>query len=258
MSFSTRVAAFVVVAGGAAVAWCAAAEAGATPKAAATFGAPVVVELFSSEGCSSCPSAEAFLRQFGARRPVDAAPVLALEYHVDYWDYLGWKDPFSRHEFTERQEDYARAFGDGRVYTPEIVVQGKLALERRSARSLEEHVRREASAPVARVAVGTDGGWVTVHVERSGANRSGEPEDVALVVTESDLRSEVRAGENRGETLAHAPVVRRLTTLGEMHRGTFDAKVRAEFEPSWRREHVRFVAFVQGRSSRHIFGAGYR
>jgi hypothetical protein len=218
----------------------------------------VLVELFSSEGCSSCPSAEAFLREFGARRPADAAPVLALEYHVDYWDYLGWKDPFSRHEFTERQEGYARAFGDGRIYTPELVVQGKLALERRSARSLEEHVRREASGQTARVAVGTDGVWVTVHVERTGADENAEPADVLLAVTESDLRSEVRAGENRGETLAHAPVVRRLTTLGEIHQTTFDSKVRVELEPSWKREHVRFVAFVQGRRSRHIFGAGYR
>jgi hypothetical protein len=245
-----------VVVGGAMVAFRPVAVAGSPPPAA-SGGAPVVVELFSSEGCSSCPSAETFLREFGARRPATTSPVLALEYHVDYWDYLGWKDPFSRHEFTGRQEDYARAFGDGRIYTPEIVVQGKLALQSRSARSLEEHVRREASGQVARVAVGADGAWVTVHVERSGASKSGEPEDVVFAVTESDLRSEVRAGENRGETLAHAPVVRRLTKLGEIHQNAFDSKVPIELEPSWKREHLQFVAFVQGRRSRQILGAGY-
>jgi hypothetical protein len=236
------------------MAFRAAAEAQSPPPAP---GLPVVVELFSSEGCSSCPSAETFLREFGARRPADAAPLLALEYHVDYWDYLGWKDPFSKHEFTERQENYARAFGDGRIYTPEIVVQGKVALQSRSARSLEEHIRREASGQVARVAVGIEAAWVTVHVDRSGTNKSGEPEDVIFALTESGLRSEVRAGENRGETLAHAPVVRRLAILGEVH-GTFDSKVHADLDPSWNREHVRFVAFVQGRRSRHILGAGYR
>jgi len=92
--------------------------------------------------------------------------------------------------------------------------------------------------------------------ERSGANKSGEPEDVIFAITESGLRSEVHAGENQGETLAHAPVVRRLAILGEVN-GTFDSKVRADLDPSWKREHVRYVAFVQGRRSRHILGAGY-
>jgi hypothetical protein len=256
MRFPAGVARVVVLVAGAAAAIRA--EAGAKSPGAASGGAPVMVELFSSEGCSSCPSAEKFLREYGARRPAGAAPVLALEYHVDYWDYLGWKDPFSRHEFTERQEAYARSFGDGRIYTPEIVVQGKFALESRSARALDEYVGREGSSQVARVAVGTVDGWVTVHVERSAPSKSGEPEDVGFAVTESDLRSEVRAGENKGETLAHAPVVRRLTTLGEMHETVFDSKARVDLDPSWKREHVRFVAFVQGRSSRRIFGAGYR
>ena len=106
--------------------------------------------------------------------------------------------------------------------------------------------------------MGTEGDWVTVHVERSAVPKRGEPEDVVFVVTESDLRSEVRAGENKGETLAHAPVVRRLTTLGEMNQAVFDSKVRADLESSWKREHVRLVAFLQGRRSRQIFGVGYR
>jgi hypothetical protein len=221
-------------------------------------GTPVVVELFSSEGCSSCPSAENFLREFTSRWPADAAPLLALEYHVDYWNYLGWTDPFSRHEFTERQEAYSRAFGDDRIYTPEIVVQGKTALASRSAGALTEQLRRESSMALAHVTVDIDGGVVKVHVEHGPALAAGELADVVLAVTESQLRSEVRAGENRGETLAHAPVVRRLSTLGQLENGGFDGRIRVDLDPSWKRQNLRFIAFVQSRGSRRILGAGFR
>ena len=232
------------------------ADAGA-PARAAEVGTPVVVELFSSEGCSSCPPAEEFLRRFASRRPADAAPLIALEYHVDYWNYLGWKDPFSRHEFTERQESYSRAFGDDRIYTPELVVQGKLALSARSDTALTEHLRRESSEPLARVRVGVEGDVVSVHVERAADVAPGQAADVLLAVTESNLRSEVRAGENRGETLAHAPVVRSLAKVGSLDGAAFDGRVRVDVDPSWKRENLRFVAFVQARASRHILGAGY-
>ncbi|HEX4334879.1 MAG TPA: DUF1223 domain-containing protein [Polyangiaceae bacterium] len=218
---------------------------------------PVVVELFSSEGCSSCPSAEEFVRDFAARWPSDAPPLLTLEYHVDYWNYLGWTDPFSHHEYTERQEAYSHAFGDDRIYTPEIVVQGKTAVPSRSASALTAELRRESSGPLAHVTVAVDGSNVGVHVDHAPSN-GGAIMDVVLAVTESNLRSEVRAGENRGETLAHAPVVRRLTTLGVLENGAFDVRAHVDLAPSWKRENLRFVAFVQERGSRHIVGAGYR
>jgi hypothetical protein len=230
--------------------------AGAAPPSPGA--APIVVELFSSEGCSSCPSAEAFLREVDAHPPASSAPMIALEYHVDYWDYLGWKDPFARHEFTERQEGYARAFGDGRMYTPQIVVQGRGDLPARSAKVFTERLRREAAEPMAHVVVGRNASDVTVHVDSAPAPANGDTLDVVLAITESNLVSEVRAGENRGETLAHAAVVRRLTTLGQIAAGAFDGRVRPTLDPSWNPERLRFVVLVQGHSSRRIHGAGYR
>src|SRR6201999_3159856 len=126
-------------------------------------GSPIVVQLFSSEGCSSCPPAEAFLRTVSARGA--GTPFVALEYHVDYWDYLGWKDAFANHAFTERQEAYARAFGGDRLYTPQIVVRGRAPLSSRGNGPLVGALRREAAEPLAHVAVGSAGSDVTLPVD---------------------------------------------------------------------------------------------
>ena len=103
-------------------------------------------------------------RSPATRGNVAGVPVLALEYHVDYWDYLGWKDPYSRDEFSERQGAYARTFGEPSVYTPEIVVQGRAALSNRSEATLSKVLRTESAASLVSVEVRTDGHWVTVHV----------------------------------------------------------------------------------------------
>lgn len=83
----------------------------------------VVLELFTSQGCSSCPSADALLEKVG--NEYKSENVFTLSYHVDYWDYIGWKDPFSQKQFTEKQRSYARKFNDNRIYTPAVIVNGK-------------------------------------------------------------------------------------------------------------------------------------
>lgn len=258
--FLSLVGSLSVTIGVGALAWKARADGPAAPAPAPARlgkGTPVVVELFSSEGCSSCPPADAFLQELDRTQPyAPGVAVVALEFHVDYWDYLGWKDPYSRHEFTNRQETYARALGDRGIYTPEIIVQGRALLGSRDARSAQKQLEAEALRSRVRVRVSVDGASVRVHVE--GALPSASPveiRDVWLAITESGLRTEVQAGENRGRDLDHAPVVRRLLEVGKLGDGAFDGQVRVELVSTWKAKNLRFVAFVQERQSRRILGA---
>jgi len=232
------------------------AERGAgAPETGARRGVPVVVELFSSEGCSSCPPADALLRRLDRDQPVAGVTVLALEFHVDYWNYLGWKDPFSDAVYSERQQDYARVLPEHGIFTPELVVAGRSGLVGSDEVSARRAIQAARGAVPARVDVRIEGGAVSVFVTSVPA-LDGDAFDVWLATTESDLETDVRAGENRGHRLVHGPVVRRLARLGAVEGGTFAGRTKAVVEPGSKPANVRWVAFVQGRSSRRIVGAG--
>ncbi len=180
----------------------------ATPSAAGERG-PVVVELFTSQGCSSCPPADAFLGEL-AKRP----DVLALSLHVDYWDYIGWKDPFAQARFTARQRDYGRTLVQRYVYTPQMIVDGRLqgiGSERGTIERLIAQADRlraaEANPPVLRI----DGD--TLRIE--GGNFAGDSSAaVWLAVFETAHRTGVKRGENAGRNLANFNVVREWRELG--------------------------------------------
>src|SRR5215470_16941428 len=121
---------------------------------------PIVVELFTSEGCSSCPPADAFLAQLEARQPVVGAEVIAIEEHVDYWDQLGWRDPFSSADWTERQRKYAAVLGNGNIYTPQMVVNGSVEFvgsRERSGRSAIDQAAQQKTIPLTVTAVALPG-----------------------------------------------------------------------------------------------------
>jgi len=218
---------------------------------------PVVVELFSSEGCSSCPPADAVLSRLARDQPVAGAEVIALELHVDYWNSLGWPDPFSSPAFTARQRAYADAFGQRGVYTPQLVVDGAAELVGSSEAGARAAIAAAAREARTRVQVTRAGDRVTITVidpsEAAGAA------DVWLAVTEEGLSTAVPRGENAGATLAHGPVVRTLDKVQPLAAGTRGAVVK-EVEvtvlPAWRREGLRAVAFVQRRGTLRITGAG--
>ncbi|MGE0667150.1 MAG: DUF1223 domain-containing protein [Sphingomonadales bacterium] len=173
----------------------------AQPASAAT---PVVVELFTSQGCSSCPPADALLARL-SRQP----GVLALSFGVTYWDRLGWKDTFARPEYTRRQRDYAAALGKRNVYTPQVVVQGReetIGSRRAEVESLIAAARKQAGGP----AISLEDGQVTI-----GPGKPARPADVWLVRYDPrELRVPVGRGENGGRTLPHRNVVRSLVRLG--------------------------------------------
>lgn len=163
----------------------------------------VVVELFQSQGCSSCPPANANVIAAAER-----GDVLALSYHVTYWDHLGWKDTFAKPAFTERQRAYARTLGSG-VYTPQVVVNGRADLVGSDRGALDTAIRRNLRPPFELKIVATPGA-VTV-----GAAASRSPSDVWLVRYDPRITQvPIRRGENGGRTLPHRNVVQEIVRLG--------------------------------------------
>ncbi|HEY0702104.1 MAG TPA: DUF1223 domain-containing protein [Candidatus Acidoferrales bacterium] len=217
---------------------------------------PVVVELFTSEGCSDCPPADAVLEKLDRTQPVAGAQVIALSEHVDYWNDIGWRDPFSSHAYSERQNDYSGHFGLGSVYTPQMVVDGRIQFvgssESAAIRAIESAARAE-KIPVTLSGARFDGGGVTLRVETGAA-----PTDAALLVVvedESDTSS-VSRGENSGRTLKHVAVVREMSQAATIGQGqTFAKEVSVKFARNGGSSY-RVVALVQDPSSGAILGAG--
>lgn len=207
---------------------------------------PVLVELFTSEGCSSCPQADDALAALSRTQDVKGAEVIPLELHVDYWNQLGWVDPFSTPEFTARQEAYARAFGGDGLYTPQLVVDGS-ASGVGSAGALRRLVERAAAQPKAplevKVAPASPGLEVTVRVPSGVAGR------LSVALSEAELSSKVERGENRGRTLAHAPVARLVVEEGAT---SSQHTVRLGVSKTWRRDRLRVVAFLQDPKGRVV------
>ncbi len=225
---------------------------------------PVVVELFTSEGCSSCPPADAFLSRLESEQTIQDVEVIALEQHVDYWNNLGWIDPFSSDFATIRQYAYAGELGNRNAYTPQMVIDGSKELvggRERQARSLIEQAATEEKATVS--ITSTDGGAnrdarLRVSVGRLvGASAQDTPE-VWLAVTETGLHSDVKRGENAGEDLHHAAVVRDMRKIGKAD-GTGDVAFASDetrnLDRAWKPENVHFVVIVQEKKSRRILGA---
>jgi hypothetical protein len=175
-----------------------------------------VVELFTSEGCSSCPPADAALAEMVANARKSGTPVFPLAFHVDYWNNLGWTDRFSDAAYSRRQSDYARAFNSDEVYTPQLIVNGVdqfVGSDRDAAkRAIDAALAKPASATIT-VTVSTSGaGSYRVSYAVVGASRDTA---VNVAVVERGLKTDVRAGENGGRVLRHENVVRwfRSTTI---------------------------------------------
>lgn len=226
----------------------------------------VVVELFTSEGCSSCPPADRILSWLGQNQPLAGIEIIPLSEHVDYWNHLGWTDPYSSSEFTQRQREYSDSLHAG-AYTPQMVVNGKVEFVGSDKDRALETILTESRAPQADVRIlaanpenSTSNGKITfsVQVGQIPVQDTKKKCQVFLAVTENNLRSSVMAGENSGRTLAHTAVVRELKQIGKMEIRP-DASFRAEpqivISKDWKREDLRAVVFVQLQGSHKILGA---
>ena len=224
---------------------------------------PVLVELFTSEGCSSCPPADALLLKLDRTQPVPGALVIPLSEHVDYWDHLGWRDPFSSPVFSRRQEGYGQRFHLPSVYTPEAVIDGNTEALGSDTRQVQDAIRQSLKTDKLQVRVSPV--FRNVHgvpVVHAQVDASGKPADrgaqVRLALAESAVVSDVLRGENSGRKLDHVAVVRSLLDLGHLDgAGAFSADIPLTGElEHWNGK--RIVVFVQDPQYGPIRGAALR
>lgn len=227
---------------------------------------PVVLELFTSEGCSSCPPADALLAKLDEEQPISGAEIIALEEHVDYWDHQGWNDPYSSAQWTQRQETYAAGFKDHGVYTPELVVNGQAGFVGSHQGDTYRAVASAVTEPRTTISLTLlptekrDRANVKVEVGKLQGGQAREAAEVWLAVTEKALHSAVTGGENSGRDLHHAAIVRSLHKAGTADGNApmaFSAEQELKLDSGWKRANLRIVAFVQEKRSRHILGAAW-
>ena len=204
----------------------------------------VLVELFTSEGCSSCPPADQVLTLLGHQPVVPNVNIITLGFHVDYWDSRSWRDRFSSNLFTQRQQAYARGFRIDSTYTPQMVVDGSRELVGSNSGGAVDAISKSATQPKGIVAVTLDGGQL--HIKVSGLSEHTES-TVYLAVAEDKLVSSVNGGENAGNKLEHSSVVRQLTSVGTVHakQTAINIDQNLPTDAAWKRENLKFVVFVQ-------------
>ena len=223
---------------------------------------PVLVELFTSEGCSSCPPADQLLAQLEQTQPIAGAEVIALSEHVDYWNRLGWTDPYSSPAFSLRQSEYARALGVEDVYTPQMIVDGRAQFtgsNQTRARDAITSASREPKALITINRISEDARKASIELDVSVSTLDGTANEaeVLMAIAESGLSSSVARGENKGRNLSHIAVVRKLASLGkiDLSKGAgFNARQSVRIEKSWKRENLKAVVFVQERKSKQVRG----
>jgi hypothetical protein len=182
-------------------------------QAAADQGKPVLVELFTSEGCSDCPPADRLLEELDKRQPIAGVHAIVLSEHVTYWDHQGWRDPFSLEEMTERQKDYVYRFQLQDSYTPQMVVDGTTQFVGSNAQALEGALQAAATRPKEDVAIesarwANGGAEFSLHLSESTHAR------LVAVLAADATHSEVARGENAGRTLHHVAAVRVMKEFG--------------------------------------------
>lgn len=224
---------------------------------------PVVVELFTSEGCSSCPPADQLLAKLEAEQPIKNVEIVALEQHVDYWNNGGWIDPFSSTAATSRQRDYAGVLSNGNAYTPQMVVDGQNEFVGSRAGQATSVIEQAGTRKKTEVTLSTTesakGKKVHVSVGAIPNLSNGDTPEVWMAITESGLHSNVKAGENSGQDMHHAAVVRKMWKIGAVKQSgatSFSGDTEIKIDRGWRRENTHVVIFVQEKRSKKILGAG--
>lgn len=222
---------------------------------------PVLLELFTSEGCSSCPPADRLLEALDRTQPVAGAELIVLSEHVDYWNRLGWKDPFSSPEYSTRQYGYASKLHLDSVYTPQLVLDGKVQLVGSDGYGAVSAIENELHEHKIAITISNavhSGNQITAHVELAPAEPQRGIGTAILYVALADNKAEshVARGENAGRSLAHVAVVRALTQLGSINlKSPSFHEVNFSAPPGVGTNGLRLVAFLQDPGSGYVLGA---
>jgi hypothetical protein len=219
---------------------------------------PVLVELFTSEGCSSCPPADALLAKLDQAQPIAGAEIIVLGEHVDYWDNLGWHDRFSSHQYTDRQSQYSARLNVDGVYTPQMIVDGTDQFVGNDAPHAVRAIQHAEQTPKLTLNVSkpvVDGHKVSASVSIPSSTVETKGDIYAALVDPKDS-TEVRGGENGGHHLQHAGVVRTLQRVGSMKdlaKGpiSFSLNAPADAKPA----EMRVVVFAQQSGQGAVLGA---
>jgi hypothetical protein len=236
----------------------------AQSPAAESLRKPVIVELFTSEGCSTCPPADALLQKLEEQQPIVGANVVPLEEHVTYWNQQGWSDPYSSLEWTQRQAVYKEVFKTKEVYTPQMVVNGQEQFVGNNGQQAVIEIEKAAQRVATDVAITSEkpdkgSQQFSVSVGKLAGNSAGDTAEVWLAVTEDGLQSTVSRGENSGHVLHHIATLRSLRKIGvadpNKAPASFAGDPRVKFDSHWTPDKLHVVVFVQEKKSRHILGA---
>lgn len=224
---------------------------------------PVLLELFTSEGCSSCPPADQLLATLDEKQPEPGAELIVLSEHVDYFNSSAWKDPFSARLFTERQEAFSQHPGFDGVYTPQMVVDGRFGFVGSDNAAASPAIRkalRQPKIPLAISGVARERTSVSVRIDSAGdRDLKGAQGRVFIALTEERVESRVSGGENARRTLRHVAVVRELKSAATIDmRGPSTAETRFDLQPEWGAKGMRVVAFIQDPASGYVLGVAER
>jgi hypothetical protein len=216
-----------------------------------------VVELFTSQGCNTCPPADAVLSEIITDANKNRKPVYCIAFHVDYWNRLGWKDPYSSFKYTNRQKNYSSVLKE-EMYTPQVIVNGTTSILGSDKTAIKNSIARELQTPASviidfKYSILNDTLLVDYKVDfPPGKNKARRNEYLNVCVTENGLGNKVTKGENTGKTLKHEKVARLLHTVDLMVPGTMLKIPLKGLKPSPNKE---ILLFVQEKYSRKISGA---
>jgi hypothetical protein len=218
----------------------------------------ILVELFTSEGCSSCPPADELLRKIDSHVMGNGAPIVVLGEHVDYWDATGWHDRFSSHDFTERQQEYARRFNTSGPYTPQMVVDGRREFVGNDGHLLETALTEAATKSKAalQILIGeASQSEVTLHVKVGELPATTKHCDLYVALADNSDETRVGGGENSGRTLHHAAAVQSLQKVAKVGPEGLEKDIRLRIPKSGNPANLRAVAYVQESDFGPVIGA---